>query len=549
MAKATWCWSCAKWENWRRSPFISDNGKYSIVFNGEIYNFIEIRSELKKAGYSFRTHSDTEVLLNLYLKEGTKMLNTIRGMFAFAIWDNENQTLFIARDPFGIKPLYYSINDDYFVFASQVRALLMAPFINKNKSAAGTVGFFLFGSVPEPFTIYEDIKVLPAGSYLLMNNGLCTIYNYFTPINRFLELKSKYKEGDVVPDINDLINNTIHRHLISDVEVGVFLSSGIDSTTILGVCSEVNSNIKTFTLGFDEYRGTSFDETKLAELVSKYYGSDHKTVWLSKNDLVNDYDRIFSQMDQPTINGINTYFVSKITALNGIKVALSGLGGDELFGGYSDFKIIPKIVKLGKYFSNTYLQNLVSLMFEQSIFLHKNPKLNQLFNYNQSYSKAYVLKKLLFMPDELFDILDNDLVIKGLDELSFNYLGDNIVKHVGENQLAISLLEIEFYMKNQLLRDSDWASMAHSLEIRVPLVDIHVFDAVILNYLNGRQLTKLDLPNSIKIRSLPDYILNRKKTGFSIPVKDWILDAYSSKEKGLRSWSKLVYNEYIKRNN
>ncbi|MBI5050357.1 MAG: asparagine synthase (glutamine-hydrolyzing), partial [Nitrospirae bacterium] len=329
-------------------PMTAYNGRLHIVFNGEIYNYRDLRSDLEKKGYYFHSQSDTEVLLHLYADKGEEMLHDLRGMYAFAIWDESKRGLFLARDPFGIKPLYYADNGYTFRAASQVKALLKSRTIDSSPDAAGHVGFFIWGSVPEPYTLFNGIRALPAGTYLWVGEkGQGRIKKHCNISEEIADVAKNPGQlnRDQMPDrIHAILSDSIAHHMIADVPVGVFLSSGLDSTTLTALAVESGiKDLHTVTLGFKEFHGTENDETPLAEKVAEYYGTVHRTVWVTKKDFQMEFPRLIKAMDQPSIDGVNTYFVSRAAAETGLKVAMSGLGGDELFGSYPGFREIPKM--------------------------------------------------------------------------------------------------------------------------------------------------------------------------------------------------------------
>lgn len=530
-------------------PMATEDGRLRIVFNGEIYNYRELRAGLEKKGYRFQSNSDTEVLLHLYYDKGQEMVRQLRGMFAFALWDGAKKGLFLARDPFGIKPLYYS--DDGFTlrFASQVKALL-AGGVNHNPDPAGHVGFFLWGSVPEPYTLYKGIRALPAGAAFWANKkgrqklSYCNLSEELAGTG---ENNLHVSAAGARERLRSALADSVKYHLVADVDVGVFLSSGIDSGALTALASKAGKgSLRTITLGFAEYRGTENDESLLAELVAQRYGTAHQTYWISAADFQSDVDHFFAAMDQPTINGLNTYFVSKVAAGSGLKVALSGVGGDELFGGYSGFRQIPRMVKtfaparflpgLGKTF------RLVSAPWLKRF---TSPKYAGLLEYGSSYGGAYLLRRGLFMPWELPNILDGDMVREGWRELQPLVRLEATIHGIKEKHLKVSALEFTMYMRNQLLRDTDWAGMAHSLEIRVPLVDLELFRSITPLLVLREPPTKLDMALS-PYPPLPDEVINRRKTGFSVPMSFWLqqANAVDNRQYGLRDWALNVYEGY-----
>lgn len=531
-----------------RQPMLSEDGNLVIVFNGEIYNYRELKKELEDKGYKFRTNSDTEVLLNLYRDKGESMLQKLRGMFSFALWDKSRQRFFAARDPFGIKPFYYYDNGKTIYIASQVKALLKSENINITPNSAGHVGFFLFGYIPEPHTLYKNIHSLPAGSYMIVEQGKePKISNYCNIRDVIIETKNSNKivNSDISEEIRNIMTDTVKHHLVSDVPVGLFLSSGLDSTTLLALMSEISTNqINTVTLGFKEYKGTENDETILASAVAKQYNTNHQTIWISKNDFKDTLGNIIDFMDQPTTDGINSYLVSMAAKKAGLKVAISGLGGDEIFGGYPSFKQIPKLIGLtnlispfaglGKFFRKS------SLPFFKKF---TSPKYAGIFEYGNSYGGAYLLRRGMFMPYELNQVLDEDIINEGLKELNILDSLNNTVEGIGNDYLNVSCLELNCYMRNQLLRDIDWASMAHSLEVRTPFVDINFFKNIIPLLLSKNKPNKFDMANTPN-KKLQKEILHRSKTGFSVPVKEWVFEkaGTNDSERRLRGWGKTIYN-------
>ncbi len=530
-------------------PMAIEDGRYRIVFNGEIYNYRALRRELEAAGRRFRSTSDTEVLLHLYAKHGPEMVHLLRGMFAFAIWDDLKKGLFLARDHFGIKPLYIHDDGKTFRCASQVKALLAGKGFEQKAEPAGHVGFFLWGSVPEPYTLYQDVFALPAGHTMWVDdNGPRAPQRYFDVAEELAQTADQPPPGKPIREVlRDALQDSVQHHLIADVPVGVFLSAGIDSGTLTALASEQTDYINAVTLGFTEYTGSQRDEVPLAQALASRYGCKHHISHISRQDFDEALPRILADMDQPSIDGVNTWFVARAAAQAGLKVALSGLGGDELLGGYPGFRQIPRLVScarvpsllpgIGKAF------RVVSAPFLKRM---TSPKYAGLFEYGGSYGGAYLLRRSLFMPWELPEILDPDLVREGWETLQPVLRMDDMVDHLPTAHAKISALELTHYMRNTLLRDSDWAGMAHSLEIRTPLVDVEVFRAL-APYMAKPE----DLPSKRDMalapgKPLPDTVINRPKTGFSIPVQDWVEETgRSERTRGLRGWAmRVVYESF-----
>ncbi len=533
-------------------PMVADNGNLAITYNGEIYNYRALRQNLIKKGYVFRTRSDTEVLLHLYREKGESMVHDLRGMFAFAIWDEQQKGLFLARDHFGIKPLYYADDGKTFRFASQVKALLAGRRIKKELEPAGQVGFFLWGHLPEPYTLYRAIRSLPAGTSLWIGRDgqkkTTCFFDLAKEIDQELSKpQSAYSKND---SLRERLLDTVQHHLIADVPVGFFLSSGLDSTTLTALATESVNDLHTVTLGFDEYIGSEMDEVPLAEKIAQQYHTNHQTVWVKKDEFVEESANLLEVMDQPTINGVNSYFVSKVTAATGLKVAVSGIGGDELFGGYPSFEQIPRIVKklrLMKRFPS--IGKITRVLSEPLIRRLTSPKYAGVLEYGTNFWGAYFLRRGLFMPWELPRLLDKYTSEEGLQKLDTLVRLQETVNRIENDQLKVSALELTWYMRNQLLRDTDWASMAHSLEVRVPLVDVKVFRAILKIIAAGQSLTKHDMALTPK-RRLPESILQRKKSGFTVPIQQWLLKRSTfshtgSSSRGLRGWAKVVYNKSV----
>ncbi|HEY2040823.1 MAG TPA: asparagine synthase (glutamine-hydrolyzing), partial [Edaphobacter sp.] len=326
-------------------PMHSADQRHTIVFNGEIYNYRDLRRELEERGRQFVTTSDTEVLLQMYAEYGVAMLERLRGMYAFGIWDATSQQLFLARDPLGIKPLYYAQGDGHLYFASQVKALLDVPGIDLREQSAAHVGFFVWGSVPEPLTLYRGIHSLPAGTWLSANgDGISEPHCFGSPVDEFMHFdltELPKSEAECASRLHDALEESVRVHEVADVPIAIFLSAGLDSGMIASLISENRTDIGALTLGFDLLRGTEQDETCLAARVAKEYSLPHRVEFIGQSRFVDHRENLLALMDQPTIDGVNTYFISWLARECGFKVAMSGLGGDELFGGYPSFTQIP----------------------------------------------------------------------------------------------------------------------------------------------------------------------------------------------------------------
>ncbi len=529
-----------------KQPMQSSDGRFRIVYNGELYNYQEIRSELEAQGHVFKTSSDTEVLLQLYQERGIHALEQLRGMYSFAIWDAQEESLTLVRDPFGIKPLYYSLETGSLRFASSVKALLLDPAVGKEHDATGVVSFFLYGHVLDPHTIYRDIKQVPAGSSLKINR------DGDVQLESFCDLETVFDSGVGSQNIHqgslpELLGETIEAHFASDVPIGVFLSSGIDSSAITALASQrFEQKINTITLGFEEYRGTPQDEVPLAEEVAKMCGTSHQTQWITQEDFSSILDSFFDAMDQPTIDGLNTYLVSRAARQAGLTVVLSGLGGDELFAGYPSFKEIPPLVRAASMFPAAPSIGAVLRQVTKPIFnKFSSPKYASLLEFGSTYGGAHLLRRGLYMPWELKEFLDPDLVEQGWAELSPVLLGDSKQRGALNSRDRVALLELTRYTRDRLLRDCDWAGMAHSLEIRVPLLDITLLRGLRQHQERGIEYSKNDVAAGVS-KLLPDKVVSRDKTGFTVPLRSWLSQSFPAVplERGWRSWAQYVWSRY-----
>jgi asparagine synthase (glutamine-hydrolysing) len=534
-------------------PMLSREGDMAIVFNGEIYNYHALRDDLMAAGERFDTTSDTEVLLRLYRREGAAMLPRLRGMFAFCIWDARNRSLFLARDPYGIKPLYYADDGRTVRIASQVKALLAGGGVSATRDPAGIAGFLLRGSVPEPFTMYETIRAVPAGSWMtITSSGPSQPLSYYSiaAVLRDAVHSRSHSQEERQEIIGDAVTESVRYHLVSDVPVGAFLSSGRDSSTVVALAAETGTPMRTVTLRFAEYVGTRKDEAPLAEVVARQYGTQHTTWTLTGQRFRDDLPKALEAMDQPSIDGLNSYFVCKAASELGWKVALSGTGGDELFGGYSTFRIIPRLVHtfgvlrhlpgVARAFERTYTRVMPRNHAKFS------PKTAYTLKYGHSYEGAYLMKRGLFLPEELPELLGDELAEEGLRRLAIlDLIRATITPDPGTPFARVAALETALFMRNQLLRDIDWASMAHSLEVRVPLVDAFLLRKVAPAVFTSSRRDGKDLLARSPRTPLPDAILTRKKTGFTLPITDWLAREHREVPHsfGMRPWALFLLSQ------
>lgn len=519
-------------------PMVSDDGRLAIVFNGEIYNLPELRAELEAQGRRFRTTSDTEALLHLYALHGRAMVHKLGGMYAFAIWDQARQGVLLARDPYGIKPLYTCDDGWTFRFASQVKALLAGGKVSRDPEPAGVVGFHLFGSVPEPFTLYRDIRCLPAGHTQWIDASGPEEPRVFANLAEVLAEAppQRFTQEDIEARVREATLDSVRRHRLADVEVGLFLSAGIDSGALLGLMRDSGQEkVRAITLGFNEFQGGADDEAPLAAEVATLYGAEHVQRRVGEQEFRADLPAILDAMDQPSIDGINTWFVAKAAKEAGLKVALSGLGGDELLAGYPSFRDIPRWV--GWMRAPSLAPGLgrgLRMLGSAMGLAPQAPKALGMLELGHSYSGAYLLRRGLFMPFELRTVLDAELVSEGLRRLQpIRRVDRTLTPRPASPTARVCALESGNYLRNQLLRDADWAGMASSLEIRTPLVDYTLLKAMapVIPHLSGG-IGKRALARAAT-KPLPTYLVERAKTGFSVPTSAWLAKAFESRPGAL----------------
>ena len=537
-------------------PMQSGDGRLTVVFNGEIYNFPQLRAELERAGRRLRTTSDTEVLLELYALHGPEMVHRLRGMFAFAIWDEVKRGLFLARDPYGIKPLYTCVADGAFRFASQVKAMMAGGGVSRDPEPAGLVGFHLFGSVPEPFTLYRHVRALPAGCTQWIDaEGPAEARPYVNLAAILAEgARTPAPPEELAGRVRSAILDSVRAHQIADVEVGVFLSAGVDSGALLGLMRDAGAGaVSAITLGFEEFAGTAEDEAPLAALVAERYGARHTVRRVARSEFVQDLPAIMEAMDQPSIDGINTWFVAKAAREAGLKVAVSGLGGDELLAGYPSFLDLPRWRRrYGPVAGLPGLGRLARGILTAAApgLARSRPKAMAMFEYAGTWPGSYLLRRGLYLPHELSRLMDADLAREGLAKLEpLNRLAQGLEPDPGSDIGRVCALESVHYMRSQLLRDADWAGMAHSLEIRTPLVDIRALRAL-APCLPGLSpgAGKAALAGAPET-PLPVEIVQRAKTGFGVPTGAWSEAAAGGRigvgtTKGLasRNWARTVFS-------
>ena len=527
-------------------PIWNESKDVAVIFNGELYNYRDLRERLSLCGHRFATQSDTEILVHAWEEWGEDALPELRGMFAFALLDLRERyatapILFLARDPVGIKPLYYTQTPEGFSFASEVRALLAGGSIPKRLSQDALTSYLLFGSVSEPVTLLEGVFSLPPGHRMLLH----------VPERRRTPRARPWWDPGVSPAARDprkpadtasaarklrpLLEDAVSTHLIADVPVGLFLSSGLDSGAIAALAAKVRGGIESFTLTFP---GTAFDEGELTRLVAKQFKTKHTEVPLSGESVLARLDEAIGALDQPTMDGINTYFVSWAAKQVGLKVALSGLGGDELFAGYQTFADTPRLAKLIRcawYVPapvRRLLAPLVTGLAARPGSLDAGRKASAAWAHPDALPHPYYFARTLFPPGQLERIIEprfrpSTVSADGVT-LEPTWLGwlertaDEARKL--EPIAGISWLEMRTYMASTLLRDTDSVSMARSLEVRVPLLDTPLVEFV--GSLPDAARRRPHAQKALLVEALGDLlpreILAQHKRTFTLPWEEWL---------------------------
>jgi asparagine synthase (glutamine-hydrolysing) len=508
-----------------------------IVHNGEVYNFREVRAKLEREGVEFRSQSDTEVVLKAYGRWGERCVSEFRGMFAFAIWDAQRKRLFVARDPMGIKPLYYFQAERHFLFASELRTLLGTGLVPRKMDAAGLETYLAFGSVYEPFTMVEGVRMLRPGSSLIWERGKVTETQYWDlggagNAASFLRGTEPASRAQLEERVHAAIDESVRMQLVSDVPVGVFLSGGIDSSALVGILRRSGLQASTFSIVFRE---AEFSEAEHSRVVATCFKSDHHEITVSQEDVFAAIPTAVGAMDQPTMDGVNTYFVSQQARAAGVKVALSGLGGDELFAGYSNFRSVPRMEHFSQWWAHVPAgaRSVAASAFGRLRAENdQNRKLAALLRENGRIVHPYFLARMLFTPEQRARLLANSNGGEWTAEANSSANAELQLRLDCTRDLdpvnRVAYLEARCYMLNTLLRDSDFMSMAHGLEVRVPLIDHRLAEDALA--VPGEWKLSADTPKPLLVAALrgalPDSIVHRPKRGFTLPFERWVKDGW-----------------------
>jgi asparagine synthase (glutamine-hydrolysing) len=519
-------------------PLFNEDGTVAVVFNGEIYNFQELRHTLESRGHVFRTASDTEVIVHAYEEWGEDCVDHLEGMFAFAVAETSKSTrrgnprVLLARDRLGIKPLYYALVDGNLVFASEVRSLLASGQIEPRLSQPALRSYLLFGSVVEPMTLVEGVYSLLPGHRIVISAASRHLRIRPEPYWEFAESARQSTDtktldrGSATTFLRSLLEETVESHLIADVPVGVFLSSGTDSTALVALAAQKKAALHTVTLVFREQE---FNEAELARLTARRFRTQHQELPLSGEDMLARLGEAVGAFDQPSMDGINTYFVSWAARQAGLRVVLSGLGGDEIFGGYSTFRWTSEaqsIAELARRVPGRLRSVMASAAEKVSERLSRKDahrKMAALWRDPNFLPDPYFYTRLLFTPAQVLGLLSSNGVVTA------EPWQDWLARVVGESALlddftAVSCLESRSYMANTLLRDTDAMSMAHSLEVRVPFLDHPLVEFV--TRLPGSVKSSNGVPKSLLVEAmddlLPGEVVSQRKRTFTLPWEHWL---------------------------
>ncbi|MFN5621627.1 MAG: asparagine synthase (glutamine-hydrolyzing) [Flavobacteriales bacterium] len=499
-------------------PFHFENDRLVVVFNGEIYNYLELKTELS-AGFSFQTQTDTEVIIAAYLKWGIDCVSHFFGMFAFALYDRDAGRVMIARDRLGVKPLYYAHTNDGLVFASEIRAILSTGLVKKKIAHAALCDYLRYQTVHAPATMIEGVHMLMPGHIMLIDADGHSIQSYWGTTTHRASISPEITKAEVQRNVEELLTSSVELRMRADVPFGAFLSGGIDSSIVVGLMSRISEHrVKTFSITFHE---KEFDESPYSDLIAQKFKTDHTPIRLRATDFLELIPDALHAMDHPSGDGANTFVVSKVTREAGVKMALSGLGGDEVFAGYDVFKRMKAL--------------------EQKAWLNLAPKVlrKSAGALLRSIKPSVATEKLALAlgsdrmdPEHLYPLTRQILFEDDIQRLTHSSTNiENVVKTLSASIFSsdlpllskVSVMEMETYMQNTLLRDADQMSMAHALEIRVPFLDHRLVEYVLgvsdtIKYPH----TPKELLTSSVGDLIPREIIDRPKMGFTFPWALWM---------------------------
>lgn len=507
-------------------PMVTPDGRHTIVFNGAIYNYRELTAELSALGWSFRTRCDTEVLLAAFAQWGPDCMPRLRGMYSFAVWDAVERSLFLARGPFGIKPLYYHWRSDGgLVFASELRALLASRALPVEIEPRAVGAYLAHLSVPAPETIYRRVRCLLPGQCALWREGRLTLRSHYSLGSRAHAGEPCRSYPQFVDELRARLDDSVQAHALADVPVGAFLSGGLDSSAIVGLLARhAPAGLKTFTLAFSE---SEFSEGAAARRTAQLFGTEHHETLLTGAEVAASLPSILARMDQPTGDGINTYFASQLAARNGVKVVLSGLGGDELFGGYPSFTQVPAISRMLPAWlglPRAARRALLGLLrLRPSV---RSRKLTDFLANARDVHEVASLQRMVFSESARLPLLQAatraEVERLGpfhpmLNDFAFDFQGLGI-------QRTVCAWELRTYMSDVLLADADVFSMANSIELRTPYIDSRLVGWLWSqpeSFVFRRDRYKGALADSMS-NLLPSTVRQQTKLGFLLPFSVWM---------------------------
>jgi asparagine synthase (glutamine-hydrolysing) len=502
-------------------PMATPDGRHRIVFNGEVYNYRDLRRSLESRGERFTTGSDTEVLLRLLACDGPAALAQVRGMFALAWWDADTRALVLARDRFGIKPLYLAATDRSIAFASEVRALVSSGLVDRTIDPAGVLGFLAWGTVPASLTYLAGVESLPPGYWMRWSQDGVPAQQAFADVAEvYRHPHSGCSEADLRARTGDAIRQSVAAHLVADVPVGVFLSGGIDSSAILSAASDAGSqSLNTYTVRFDDRSS----EHEYARIVASRFGATHHELVLDSSRIARDLPDIVARLDQPTLDAVNSYYVSAAVAKTRIKAVLSGSGGDEMFGGYPSFRRLPVAMRWKRRMQPVApaLTPIVGAILPDRL----TSRWRHFMSGNGNMSAAYRTQRGLYMPAEVERLAGPALLDRWESSTSRVANAESALWRGGAStpEANVAQLETQVYLRSQLLRDLDVVSMSQGLEVRVPFVD-HVLLGTVWPDLGAHPslLRNKRLLHETLKRPLPAEAVHRPKQGFTLPFAKWM---------------------------
>jgi asparagine synthase (glutamine-hydrolysing) len=507
-------------------PLSNEDGSVWVIFNGEIYNFKELKRKLEALGHRFKTNSDTEVIAHAYEEYKEECFKRFNGMFAISIWDESNHRLILARDRLGKKPLYYSSINGTLLFASELKAILAYPHFSRKISSLSLMKYLFYEFIPSPHTIFNDANKIPSASYLIMDKKGMEVRRYWSPFN-VEEKGKKLSEREIEYRLLELLRSSVKRRLMSDVPLGIFLSGGIDSSAITAFAQEeIPGKVKTFSIGFED---PSFDESNYASLVSKFLGTEHFEQRMTAKDLLDIIPHLPDILDEPMADAsiLPTYLLSKFTR-EYVTVALGGDGGDELFAGYPTY-LAHKIARKYEHFLGNlhpvinFLGNLLPVSDNNISFDFKVKKFLSGIGYPDGIRNSVWLGSFSFRDIE--NVVSSDLLnycdrIKLIEEIS-SYKEGILIK---DPLTLLQYLDMKLYLQESILVKVDRASMACSLEVRAPFLDYELVEFVmgLPSRLKLKGLTSKYILKKAMKNILPKEVIQRKKKGFGVPIAKWV---------------------------